>query len=193
MECAGQKDEEIVKLVLQEPDFFGCLIDRYEKRLFRYIKRVALLGKEDVEDVLQNVFLKVYSNLNDFDTSLSFSSWIYRIAHNESISLLRKNKNAPVIINGEEDDNFFDNIASDMDVREDLENADTSRAIRDTLQTMDQKYREILILRYLEQKDYNEISDILKISSGTVATHIHRAKTVLKKKLLATNNIHHDN
>ena len=82
-------DEEIVAISLQRKEVFGVLVRRYEERLSRYLRRLGVFRKEDVEDVLQNVFLKAYRNLNAFDQRLKFSSWIYRIAHNETVSFFR--------------------------------------------------------------------------------------------------------
>ena len=88
-------DEEIVVKTLQDKQFFGEIVDRYEAKLTRYIARLGVRNPEDQLDVLQEIFLKVYKNLNGFDRSLQFSSWIYRISHNEAISWYRKKNVRP--------------------------------------------------------------------------------------------------
>jgi len=88
-------DEDLVKLTLEKQDNFLYLIKRYEAKLSRYIRRIAGLNKEDTEDILQEVFIKVYQNLNSFDKDLKFSSWIYRITHNEVIDSYRKKQARP--------------------------------------------------------------------------------------------------
>ena len=85
-------DVELVGLSLENQQYFELLVDRYEKKLRRYIKRITYVTSEDQEDMLQNIFLKVYINLNGFNTDLSFNSWIYRIAHNEIIDWSRREK-----------------------------------------------------------------------------------------------------
>ncbi|MBU4536457.1 sigma-70 family RNA polymerase sigma factor [Patescibacteria group bacterium] len=92
-ELDKKTDGELVSLVLENSDYFLYLVRRYEQKLTRYIARISNLDKDDIEDVLQDIFIKVYKNLNGFDTSLKFSSWIYRITHNEVISNYRKFKN----------------------------------------------------------------------------------------------------
>ena len=88
-------DEELVRKTLDDKRFFAVLVDRYEAKLRRYITRLGVRDPEDQLDVLQEIFLKTYRNLNGFDTSLQFSSWIYRIAHNEAVSWYRKKNVRP--------------------------------------------------------------------------------------------------
>ena len=89
-DCNEKNDEELVALALKNQDFFACLVERYEPKLMRYVRRISAATQEDAEDLLQEIFVKVYRNLNDFDPDLKFSSWIYRIAHNQVISYWRK-------------------------------------------------------------------------------------------------------
>ena len=170
-------DEEIVGLVETEHSFFGHLIERYEAKLDRYITRLGVHDPDERADVLQDIFIKVYRNLNRFDRSLSFSSWIYRIAHNEAVSWYRKRSVRPegnVVLDSEEVVGFLKSTEEGSDVHFDKEvNAEElDRALRQ----LDERYRDVILLRYFEHKDYREISDILKIPTGSVGTLIHRAK-----------------
>ncbi|MDD5731840.1 MAG: sigma-70 family RNA polymerase sigma factor [Patescibacteria group bacterium] len=176
-----KKDEEIVKLILKNQDNFVYIVRRYEDKLSRYIKRISGLEKEDVEDLLQDVFIKVYQNLNDFDTSLKFSSWIYRIAHNETISNYRKMKSRPVGVSYDDDPALANQLASKSDFVKEIEKEYDAKVIRKVLAKMDKKYREVLILKFIEEKDYNEISDILQKPIGTVGAMINRGKAQFKK------------
>jgi RNA polymerase sigma-70 factor (ECF subfamily) len=82
----NKKDEEVVKEVLKNPDFYSEIIFRYQGKINRYILRIAKISTEDSQDLTQDVFLSAYKNLNSFDNDFSFSSWIYRIAHNTTIN-----------------------------------------------------------------------------------------------------------
>jgi len=175
-------DKDLVHLALQKPDYFSYIVERYEKKITRYIKRIAGLNNEDTEDLLQDIFIKVYQNLNGFDKFLKFSSWIYRIAHNEIISQWRKNKARPQLVGGQEIDAFLHNIASEINIEKEIKHHDLKDDIKKVLEKLDIKYREVLILRFLEEKSYEEISDILKKPMGTVATLINRAKRQFKKE-----------
>tara|TARA_Y100000310_G_scaffold323497_2_gene383894 strand:+ start:291 stop:878 length:588 start_codon:yes stop_codon:yes gene_type:complete len=176
-------DEQIVVLTLSDKEYFKIIIDRYEKKLRRYIYRLAKVSYEDVEDLLQNIFIKTYCNLNAFDTYLSFSSWIYRITHNEVISWYRKQAVRPEGNILELSDWVLQNISDDFDFLEELDAKNLLHVIKQALNILDLKYREVIILRFIEEKEYKEISDILEKPINTVSTLISRGKKELKKIL----------
>lgn len=179
--CDNKTDEELVALTLKNQDFFACLVERYEPKLMRYVRRISAATQEDAEDLLQEIFVKVYRNLNGFDPELKFSSWIYRIAHNQVVSSWRKTKSRPQVIKFEADEDFLKFIATDEDLARDTERKFTGEQVRSAIQDIDEKYKEVLVLKFLEGKDYQEISDILEKPLGTVATLINRAKKQFAK------------
>lgn len=179
--CQKKTDEELVLLTLENQDFFSCLVERYEPKLMRYIMRISASTREDAEDLLQEIFIKVYRNLNDFDPDLKFSSWIYRIAHNQVVSQWRKSKSRPQVIKFEADEDFLKFIAAEVDLAKDTEEKFAGEEVRKILENLDHKYKEVLVLKFLEGKNYQEISDILKKPLGTVATLINRAKKQFAK------------
>jgi len=174
--CEEKTDEELVKLTLADQEWYLCLMRRYEAKLTRYIRRISGLNDQDLEDVLQDIFIKAYRNLNEFDPDLKFNSWIYRIAHNEVISRYRKLMTRPQLVDGEEGEKMLDLIEDKNDPEEKLDNKLSREKIQNILSQMDLKYREVLALKYLEEKDYKAISDIVKKQIGTVGTLINRAK-----------------
>jgi RNA polymerase sigma-70 factor, ECF subfamily len=170
-------DEELVKVAISDKENYLYLMKRYEPKLLRYIHRLTNGSQEDAEDILQEVFLKAYLNLRDFDPKLKFSSWIYRICHNEVISAWRKTKTAPKSVE------LFDNdlkLSDNTPLWKELEIKLNKAKINDVLNNLPIKYREVLVLRYFEEKDYGEIADILKSPVGTVGTLILRAKRQFK-------------
>jgi RNA polymerase sigma-70 factor (ECF subfamily) len=173
-------DTELVRLTLEDKNHFGFLIERYEAKLGRYINRLGVRRSEDQDDVLQEIFIKVYRNLYGFDTSLSFSSWVYRIAHNEAISWYRKSNVRPEGHLIAEGDEITTLLSSKEESREVLfDQTLNAVAVNKALKEIDAKYREVLVLRFFEHKEYDEISDILKIPIGSVGTLIHRGKKQL--------------
>ncbi len=180
-DCQEKSDEELVALTLKDQDFFACLVERYEPKLMRYIQRISAATQEDAVEILQEIFVKVYRNLNDFDQSLKFSSWIYRIAHNQVVSSWRKTWSHPQVVKFEADEDFLKYISTDEDLALDTERKFTAREVRETINRLDGKYKEVLILKFLEGKDYKEISDILRRPLGTVATLINRAKKQFRR------------
>ncbi len=174
------KDEEVVTLTIKDPNQYGILMERYEAKLKRYITRLGVRHPEDQLDVLQEIFIKAYRNLNGFDTSLSFSSWMYRIAHNEAISWYRKKNVRPeghLVGDSEEILEFLSEREEGTELTFDrqLNAEEVARA----LEQIDEKYREPIILRFFEHKEYDEISDILEIPIGSVGTLLHRGKKQL--------------
>lgn len=174
-------DEELVVLTLKNQDCFLYLMRRYEKKLSRYIMRISNVDKDEAEDILQETFIRTYQNLNDFDTSLKFSSWIYRITRNQAISNYRKTKTRPQQTALDADN--LRHLASDLDIVRETDSKYLKDNIYHILNKMEMKYREVLILKFLEEKEYKEISDILKKPMGTIATLINRAKKQFKEKL----------
>lgn len=158
-------------------------MNRYEKQLIVYIRRISSANQADAEDILQEVFIKTYRYLNSFDQDLKFSSWIYRITHNEAINWHRKNKNKQTL-SSEDSQAVFEKIASDLNLKEKINQKMLAKKIRTIIEQLDDKYRTVLVLKFLEEKDYTEISNILKIPMGTVATLINRAKKKLKSLLI---------
>ena len=172
----NKTDEELVGLAIKDSHNFTLLIDRYEAKLSRYIYRLCGCRKEDIEDLLQEIFIKIYRNLNDFDQSLKFSSWAYRIAHNE----VRRSKSRPIDTelipdldhSDKKSDDFIRTIDAGLD----------KNKISEILGMMDIRYKEVLVLRYFEELEYAEISDIIKRPMGTVATLLNRAKKQCRQK-----------
>ncbi len=177
----NKTDEELVGLVLQDPDSYLFLMERYETKLSFYIKHLTGLPDDDIEDILQDVFIKAYRNINGFDTKLKFSSWIYRIAHNEAVSHFRKARARPQTISSKESELFFQILGSKQNLAKEIEKKDQAAQIRKALETINKKYRDVLVLKFLEEKDYQEMSDILQKPMGTIATLINRAKKEFRK------------
>lgn len=176
-------DLEIVKMIPSDKEAFGILIKKYEGPLDRYVRRLGISILEDREDVLQNTFLKVYKNINSFDSSFLFSSWIYRIAHNEAISFFRSKKVRPEGNSIDDSEDLISVLSDGTDLVFESEIKINSGHIMKALTNLDQKYKDVVILRYFEERDYTEISDILQIPLGSVATLLHRSKEQLKKSL----------
>lgn len=180
-EAATKSDGELVRLSLSDSDWYAFIVQRYEQQLLRYIRRISGVSFEDAEDVLQEVFLKAYRNLNDFDQSMKFSSWIYRITHNTVISEHRKRTARVQLVGGESAEQFLALVADDHQNPHAAVNAQfDADLVQRILGKIEPRYAEALMLRYIEEKDYQEISDILQKPPGTVATLLHRAKSQLR-------------
>jgi RNA polymerase sigma-70 factor (ECF subfamily) len=172
-------DEHLAQLIQQgDKEQFGVLMERYHKKLFRYGQKF-LFDKDNIEDIVQEVFIKTYQNINSFDSTQRFSPWIYRIAHNTFINEIRRHSRNPL--------QFFDfdvliSHPADEDPAVKEREQNEMRTMLDSgLEKVKANYREILILYYLEELSYKEIAEILRIPVGTVGIRLKRAKDSLKK------------
>jgi len=167
-------DEQLVDYIRgKDKEAYVEIVNRYKDRLVRYA--TYLTGDNDnASDAVQEAFIKAYINLNGFNTKKKFSSWIYRIVHNEAMNLLRRdNKELPM---------FKDvDFKSGVSLEEELIKKELQAHARHCLSQMPLIYREVLSLYFLEERSYEEISDILRIPIGTVGTRINRAKVLMKK------------
>lgn len=180
---ADKSDLELVRLTLADQENFLYLVNRYEKNLLRFIQRISGLSLDDAQDLLQEVFIKVYQNLNDFDQDLKFSSWLYRITRNQVISNYRKNKNRPQMSLFDLDLESCEQLAVDFDINKNIDQNILRQEVNSILERLDLKYREVMVLKYLEDKSYEEISDIIKKPPSTVGTLLRRGKKVLQQEL----------
>jgi RNA polymerase sigma-70 factor, ECF subfamily len=178
-ECEQKTDAQLVSLSLDNQEYYYCLMKRYEILLMNYVRKLSGMNQSDVEDVLQEVFILAYQNLNDYDRQFKFSSWIYRIAHNQTISMLRKKTKNDQDISWDEHD-LDQLVQSDFDIEHSLFQKIDHHNLLKNIDTLSLKYKEVLLLKFIEEKDYQEISDILRKPMGTIGTLINRAK----KKLL---------
>lgn len=183
--CHSKTDEELVNFVKNNKDCYVCLMERYEDKMMRYVRRISGVNIETAQDIVQEVFLKVYINLNGFDPELKFSSWLYRIAHNETINNWRRNKKrSSTDISWDDNEALKSVIKDDRDIEQEVYQKITNEQLIEVIEKIDEKYRTVLVLNYLEGKSYQEIADILKKPMGTVGTLLNRAKKILKKELI---------
>lgn len=166
-------DEEIIEKVrTSNQGLYAVIIDRYQKKLIRYAYNL-IKNEDKAIDIVQESFIKAFVNLNNFNIEKKFSSWIYRIVHNQAINLAKKyEKETPLLENW--DFKSDDNIESDFEQKEIKEN------VEKCLKEISLLYSEPLSLYYIDEKSYEEISDILRIPMGTVAIRINRAKKLMK-------------
>ncbi len=187
-DVSGETDEEIVRLIQSGSfEFFGVLIKRYEAKLGRYARKF-LSDNEDINDVLQDIFIKAYKNIQGFDVKRKFSSWLYRIAHNELVNALRKKKKKALSLF--DLDVFLPQYLHNNNLNEQAELRNTQETVDKCLDKLEIKYREPLILYYFEEMNYKEIADVMQIPISTVGVRIKRAKEIMKNILKSLKHNH---
>jgi len=170
-------DEQLVKQVCSSnQEAYQQLMERYQEKLVRYVS--YLTGDENIAaDATQQAFIKAYINLKGFNLKKKFSSWIYRIAHNEAINLVKKERRKVSL----EDNSWLEEVIKDKtNIEVEFEKKEIKRLIKGSLNKLPIKYRSALVLFYLDGYSYQEISDILRKPIGTIGTLINRGKKLLK-------------
>ncbi|MEN9308008.1 MAG: hypothetical protein RL173_1940 [Fibrobacterota bacterium] len=166
-------DEKLAEQVAAgDEQALALLVRRWEIPLRRYVLRRCWSCRNDVDDLLQEVFLLVYRHIHAFDPKLKFSSWIWRITHNAMVSQVRSHARMDPHV--ELDEALM--IPNGIRTEEPCESSDLAREIAGVLEKMSPVLRDVFVLRFHEEKSYEEIGDILHLNANTVATRVKRAR-----------------
>lgn len=165
-------DSELVEM-LREPrtrrEGFAVLVKQYSEKLYWKVRRIVL-SHEDANDVLQNVFIKVWSNLQNFQGKSSLSTWLYRIAINESLDFLRKQKLADKV-SADEDVSVASRLMSD----EYFDGDEVQARLQEAVARLPEVQRTVFNFKYFEEMKYSEMSQILNTSEGALKASYHLA------------------
>ncbi len=176
-------DEEIVVLVQKgDVDSFRVIMDRYEPKIARYARRFLFSGDE-AKDLLQEVFIKTYVNIKNFDVTRRFSPWIYRIAHNEFVNAAKKRKKERNLISLAYLDILFPHPIAKEAADTEINRKELKKILDRSLDKIDAKYRAPLMLYYYEDMDYKEIAEILRVPVSTVGVWLQRGRATLRKMI----------
>lgn len=161
---------------------FEELVNRYKKPVFSIIYR--MIGQyQEAEDITQDVFINVYQKLYQFDSNKKFAPWIYRIATNASISVLRKKKKIVTIdfdeAYGKAYEGYYTAHTGDPQLA--FEREELKRFIFEAINELPESYRAVLILRYQMDLNNQEIAEVLGVSKENIEVKVHRARKALRK------------
>ncbi|SEC17285.1 RNA polymerase sigma factor SigW [Paenibacillus sp. GP183] len=166
---------------------FAELVDLYKDKIYHLAYRM-LNNKHEAEDAVQETFLRVYTNLHRYDEQQKFSTWIFRIGTNHCIDRLRKRKHSAYSLDAEmpdgEGNDYYSMLPGNEETPERLMIlSETQIQIRKAIDALPEKYKSVVILRYLQDMSLQEISDVLDMPVTTVKTRVHRGREYLRKKL----------
>jgi|SRR5690554_426848 RNA polymerase sigma-70 factor (ECF subfamily) len=157
---------------------FAKLVSEYSERLYWQIRKMVL-SHDDANDILQDVFIKAWTNLDNFRGESKLSTWLYRIAINESITFINK-KRFQNNISIDEDDSFLINtLESDTY----FDGDEAQKLLQKAILTLPEKQRLVFQLKYFEEMKYDEMSDILGTSVGALKASYHHAVKKVEKYL----------
>lgn len=173
-------DELIVKFILKgNTQIFSEIVSRYKDKVFRLSYRFTNDSGE-AQDLSQEVFIAVYKKLHTYKENSKFSTWLYRINYNLCIDWLRKNKKRKVLTVESEEDCALD---KEYSLEESFIERQKRVMVRSVINSMDEKYKTVLILFHFEGFSYEDMGEVLKIPVKTVETRLYRARNILKKEL----------
>jgi len=177
-------EKEILKLLKNNKKeiAFRALIDKYKKKLYWHI-RYIVLSHNDTDDILQEVFIKAWLNIENFRGDSSIYTWLYRIATNESLNFLKKKKNITLFQDKEEKGKEYEIPSKDYVIEGDKLN----ELFLIIIKNLPEKQRLIFNMKYFENMKYEEISEILGISEGAAKASFHHAVKKIENELKKLN------
>ena len=163
---------------------FGELVEQYRDNVYRLAYHMCG-NAYDADEAAQEAFVAAWRALPNFRGDAKFSTWLYRLTTNAAIDVMRREKRHQTVGDGE-----MMELADDADSPQEMvERTEQQEAVQKALAILSEEYREVLLLRYMEELDYAEIAEVLQLPSGTVKSRINRAKAALKAALLKSGNI----
>ncbi|QTD39780.1 RNA polymerase sigma factor SigW [Sporosarcina sp. Te-1] len=182
-ELVNKRINEVLK---GNHEAFEEIVTMFQHRLYQVCYRM-LGNRQEAEDIAQEAFVRAYVNIHTYDQKRKFSTWLFRIATNLCIDRIRKKKPDYYLdaeVPGTEGLNMYSQIAASGDLpEEEVEKMETQERIQYEIGRLPDKYRSVIILRYMEELPLQEISDILELPLGTVKTRVHRGREALRKQM----------
>lgn len=182
----NEEDLKAIKSILSgKIDDFKILQNKYQ-RIVKNLIRKMIKNEDDVNDLAQETFIKVYNSLSSFQFQYTFSSWLFRIASNNCIDFLRKRRFPTISLSqplNESDDQFFEIEDKEYAPDKKMLTEERRKLLLKAIEELPEHYKEIIKLRHQEEMDYNQIAEHLKIPLGTVKAHLFRARKLLLQNL----------
>ncbi|MDE0937199.1 MAG: sigma-70 family RNA polymerase sigma factor [Mariniblastus sp.] len=179
---AKHEDREwICQTIDGDTESFGLLVRKYQDRLYNGMVQI-LRNESEAEDVVQDAFVLAFSKLDSFQGKSAFFTWLYRIAYNVAITRLRRRKRG-VSLDGDDSRVRLDFPDSGPLPNDSIEKREEAIQLYDALDRLSSEHRSILVLREMEELDYDAIAEILELPVGTVRSRLHRARIRLRELL----------
>ncbi|HRI28161.1 MAG TPA: sigma-70 family RNA polymerase sigma factor [Chitinophagales bacterium] len=157
---------------------FSLLMKKYQEKIYWLIRRIVI-DHEDANDVCQNVFIKVWRNLDNFKENSQLYTWLYRIATNESLTFInQKNKRASIQISTEDYD-----LTKQLEADPYFEGDKLQIQLQNAIASLPEKQRAVFLLRYYDEMKYEDMSEVLETSVGALKASYHHAVKKIEKYL----------
>jgi RNA polymerase sigma-70 factor (ECF subfamily) len=180
MDKTQKTDFELVNDVLNgDKESYVTLIDRYQTFILSIINKYVH-DKEDVKDILQELVVKIYFSLPKYNIKYKFKNWVYKIVLNYVIDFIRKKDTNCVFFDMIEQQMFVD---QDNNPEEDLVIKEKLQKVLQCIKKLKQKYKEVILLKYIEGLDIDQIAEVLNTTVANVKVRLHRAMKMIKKEI----------
>lgn len=182
-------NEKELILLLQQGDeaAFETLMRLYEKKIYTLCRRMCG-SDEDAQEAAQDTFLALWRSAKSFRGDASLSTWLYRLATNACIDLLRRNQRGGERVSLDDEETTLEIVDAGPLPEQTLERKETQRLIEEGLRALPEDYRAILLLREAEGLSYAEIAEATRMELGTVKSRISRGRVLLRNYLTASGN-----
>jgi len=178
--------KRIKQVIKGDQDAFAEIVEIYSNSIYQLGYRM-LGNRHEAEDIAQEAFIRAYVNIKSFNQDLKFSTWLFRIATNLCIDRIRKKKPDYYLdaeVSGTEGLTMYSQLPSNTPLPEkELESLELQETVQKEILKLPEKYRSVIVLKYIEELSLNEISEILDMPLGTVKTRIHRGREALRQQL----------
>ncbi|MDQ6595490.1 RNA polymerase sigma factor SigW [Bacillus salipaludis] len=178
--------KRIKQVIKGDQDAFADIVEIYKNSVYQLCYRM-IGNRHEAEDLAQEAFLRAYMNIHTFNQDLKFSTWLFRIATNLCIDRIRKKKPDYYLdaeVAGTEGLTMYSQIPSQTKPPEsEVESLELHETVQKEILKLPEKYRSVIVLKYIEELSLNEISEILDMPLGTVKTRIHRGREALRQQL----------
>jgi RNA polymerase sigma-70 factor, ECF subfamily len=178
--------KRIKQVIKGDQDAFAEIVEIYSNSIFQLGYRM-LGNRHEAEDIAQEAFIRAYVNIKSFNQDLKFSTWLFRIATNLCIDRIRKKKPDYYLdaeVSGTDGLTMYSQLSSNAPLPEtELESLELQESVQKEILKLPEKYRSVIVLKYIEELSLNEISEILDLPLGTVKTRIHRGREALRQQL----------
>ena len=179
-----EEDQVLISQTLEgQTSAFGELVRKYQNRLFNGMVHM-LRNEAEAEDVVQDAFILALTRLETFHGNSAFFTWLYRIAYNVAVSKIRRRKpTVSLTANDNDDSRSFDFEGNAPPPDDRMSRSEDVEQLQNAMGRLSEEHRTVLVLREMQQLDYDAISEVLELPIGTVRSRIHRAREQLKQQL----------
>ena len=186
LDSRAEDSRNIKKALKGDQVAYRAILKKYHDQVYNLLYRMVH-DKDEVEDLTQEAFIKAFNSLKNFNEEFAFSTWLYKIATNNCIDYIRKKKLATFSIDkpleSKDGEYSFEIPDTTYQPDKDLIAGQRTKILEEAVNALPEKYRQVILMRHTEDKDYQEIADELHLPLGTVKAHIFRAREILYKRL----------